>query len=83
MTNGELKYPKWQAEFQEVVLEFDRENLVAKIQRFETVVFARVQELAPTSDYGDERQAIDDALTTIRILKQENLDRPRAKARAT
>ena len=45
MSEGELKYPKWQAEFQEAVLELNREQLFEKIQKFETAIFVRFQSL--------------------------------------
>jgi hypothetical protein len=55
MSNGELKYPKWDAQFYEAVLEFDWEKLFEKIQEFETAVFTRLQELASDSDHHAER----------------------------
>lgn len=74
MDNEPLKYPKWQAEFQEVVIELDREKLFAKIQKFETAVFVRLQELARSSNHYEERQATDDALATVRVLKVAHPD---------
>lgn len=73
--NETLKYPKWQAEFQEVVIELDREKLFDKIKQFETAIFARLQELETLGDDHEERQAIDDALTAVRVLKNEDLGR--------
>ena len=73
MSNEELKYPKWQAEFQEAVVELNREKLSDKIQKFETAVSVRLQELASSADHHDERQAIDDALATVRVLKKESM----------
>jgi len=72
MSDGELKY-KWQPEFQEVVVEFDRERLIEKIQQFETSVFVRLQELASSSNHHSERQAIADATSTIAALKKNKL----------
>ena len=74
--NEPLKFPKWQAQFQEVVIELDREKLFGKIQNFETAVFVRLQELAPLNDHHDERQAIDDALATVLALKKDKLSLP-------
>jgi hypothetical protein len=73
---GELKYPKWQAEFQDAIIEFDREKLFEKVQKFETAIFIRLQQLASSKDHHAERQAIDDALSTIRVLKKERLSHP-------
>lgn len=71
MSDGDLKYPKWEPEFHEAVLEFDRTKLDEKIQKFETAVFARLQELSSDSDRHDERQAITDAASTIVALKKD------------
>lgn len=76
MSNEEWKYPKWQAEFQEAVLELDREKLFEKIHKFETAVFVRLQELESDSDHHSERHAIHDALSTIRVLKKDKLSHP-------
>lgn len=72
MSDGELKY-KWRPEFQEVVVEFDREKLIEKVQKFETAVFLRLQELASSSDHHGEREAIADAASTIAALKKNKL----------
>ena len=79
MSDGELKYPKWQGEFQEAIIELDREKLLEKIQKFKTAIFVRFQELASSNDHHDERQAIHDALSTIRALKKETLSHPDGK----
>jgi hypothetical protein len=76
MSDGELKYPKWQIEFQEAVVELDREKLFEKIQKFETAIFVRLQELSLSNDHQEERQAIDDALSTLRVLKKDRLSYP-------
>jgi hypothetical protein len=73
MSDGDLKYPKWEAEFHDAVIEFDREKLVEKVQKFELAVFTRLQELASDSDHHDERQAIVDAASTVSALKKDKL----------
>ena len=73
MSDRELKYPRWEREFQEAVVELNREKLVEKIQKLETAIFVRLQELASDSDHHSERQAIQDAVSTIRVLKKEKL----------
>ena len=80
MRDGELKYPKWEREFQETILEFDQDKLPEKAQRFENAVSVRLQELASDSDHHDEREAIADATTTICVLKKYKFD-PRNKAK--
>jgi hypothetical protein len=76
MSDGELKYPKWQSQFQEAVLELNREKLFEKIQKFETAIFVRLQELSSSSDHHSEREAIADAASTIAALKKDKLQRP-------
>ena len=74
MRDGELKYPKWEREFQDTILEFDQDKLPEKAQRFEHAVSIRLQELAFDSDHHDEREAIADATTTISVLKKYKFD---------
>ena len=76
MSNEQRKYPKWQSEFEEAIVEFDPEKLVGKIKQFELAVFVRLQELACDSDHHDERQAIADALSTLRQVKRDKLPYP-------
>jgi hypothetical protein len=83
LSNGELKYPKWQAQFQEAILERHREHLIEKIQKFEAAVFARLQELSSDSDHHGEREAIADAVTTLRGVKKDKLFYPNWKLNAT
>ena len=76
MNDEILKYPKWQTSLQDAILEFDREKLVEKIQKVETTVFERLQELSSDSDHHGERQAIADAFSTLRVLKKDKLCYP-------
>jgi len=76
MNDEILKYPKWQTSLQDAILEFDREKLVEKIQKVETTVFERLQELSSDSDHHGERQAIADAFSTLRVLKKDKLSYP-------
>ena len=76
MSNGKLKYPQWQASLQEAILEFDREKLAGKLQNAETLILDRLKQLHQGSDGQSEREAITDALATLRVLKQEKLDYP-------
>lgn len=71
MSADEVKYQKWQPEFQEALLELNCEKLFEKIHKFETAVFIRLQELAFSKDHHDERQAISDAISAIAVLKNE------------
>ena len=76
MGDGELKYPKWQAPLQDLILELDREKLREKIQHVETLIFERIQQLGEGSDGRSELQAINDAMSVLRIIKRDKLDYP-------
>jgi len=76
MGDGELKYPKWQAPLQDLILELDREKLREKIQHLETLIFERIQQLGEGSDGRSELQAINDAMSVLRIIKRDKLDYP-------
>jgi hypothetical protein len=62
MLNDELKFPEWQKPLQEVILEFDRENLAEKVQQVEALIFERLQQLRRGNDGHIEIRAINDAL---------------------
>jgi hypothetical protein len=76
MSDEELKYPKWQAPLQEAILEFDREKLREKIQDVETLIFERLQQLRQSSDGRSEQEAINDALSILRVIKRDRLGFP-------
>jgi hypothetical protein len=76
MTNGQLKYPKWQAPLQEVILEFDREALRKKLEKVETSILERLQELHREAKGHSERRAIKDALSTVRVIQRDRLGFP-------
>jgi len=76
MRSGKLKYPQWQALLQEIVIEFDREALANKIQKAEAVIFERLQQLSPEIIADGEREAINNALSILRIIKRDRLGYP-------
>jgi hypothetical protein len=76
MNDEELKFPEWQAPLQDVILEFDRANLPGKIEKVETLILERLQQLRRSSDGRSEQQAMNDALEILRILKRDRLGFP-------
>jgi hypothetical protein len=76
MSDGALKYPEWQTPLQELVLEFDREKLREKIQKVETLIFERLQQAAQGSEGRSEQEAMNDALSVLRIIKRDKLGFP-------
>ena len=75
-SDQEFKYPEWQRPLQDVILEFDREKLPSKIEKMETLILARLQQLVQGNDGHDEREAINHALSILRAIKRDKLDFP-------
>lgn len=76
MSGSELKYPEWQAPLQEVILEFDCEMLRGKVQKVETLILERLQQLSQRNDGRSEQEAVIDALSILRIIKRDRLGFP-------
>jgi hypothetical protein len=76
MNDEELKFPEWQAPLQGLILEFDREKLAKKIQEVENLIFERQQQLNQAGNSYLEREAIQDALNIIRVIKRDKLGFP-------
>jgi hypothetical protein len=75
-SDSDLKYPEWQSPFREALLELEREKLQSKMMKAEEAIFQRLQQLTGTSDSEGERQAIEDAISALRVLKTEKLNYP-------
>ena len=73
MTDGQLRFPQWQAPLQDLILEFDSIKLEEKTRAVEALLFERIRQLDLESDGRDEKMALRDALSIIRIMKR---DRP-------
>ncbi len=71
-----ILYPDWQNEFQAALLELDHAKLLERVKAAETAIFNRLQALSQSADSQAERQAIDDALASLRVLKRDNLGFP-------
>jgi hypothetical protein len=71
-----VRFPRWQPEFEAALLEADSEQLPRRMEAAEAAIFLRLQELVNTSDSQPERQAISDAVRTLRILQTERLHYP-------
>jgi hypothetical protein len=70
-SDGPLKFPDWQEPLQELILEFDGARLPEKVQRVEALISERLKQLTLSSDGHVEREAIQDALNILRIIKRE------------
>jgi hypothetical protein len=72
----EISYPEWQPQYQTALLEIDREKLPERVAAAETAIYQRLQAISQSSDYQAERQAIEDALSSLRVLKRDSLGFP-------
>lgn len=76
MRNEETKYQQWQAALGEMQVETDPEKLSEKLQRVETLIQERLQDLYQKGDGSKEREALKEALLTLRIIKRDKLGFP-------
>ena len=76
MSDEQLKFPEWQVPLQDLILEFDSKKLGEKVQKVETVIFERQQQLYQGSDGRAEREALNDGLNIIRVIKRDKLGFP-------
>jgi hypothetical protein len=73
---NDLKYPEWQEPLREALLELDKDRLKARVAAAETAIFKRLQTISRTADNQEERQAIEDGLANLRVLKRDILGFP-------
>jgi len=71
-----IKYPHWQREFEAALLEGDPQTLRQRVDAAETAIFLRSQALAGNPQGHAERQAISDAIRTLRAIQKEKLGYP-------
>ncbi len=71
-----ILYPEWQAEYLAALVELDPKTLFERITVAETAIFNRLQAVSHHSDGHAERQAMEDALLSLRVLKRDNLGFP-------
>jgi hypothetical protein len=74
--SSKILYPEWQAEYQAALVELAPKALFERVMAAETAIFNRLQAMSHNSDETAERQAIDDALAALRVLKRDNLGFP-------
>jgi len=69
-----LTYPAWQAPVRDALLELDQEKLKERIMIAEAVIAGRLRSISRESFDPDERQALTDAMSSLRILKRDLRD---------
>ncbi len=70
------QHTQWKELCQAALVELDLEKLKERVAAAEAAVFARLQELAQSSDGREERQALMDVSSSLRFLKRDVLKFP-------
>jgi hypothetical protein len=71
-----MLYPEWQEAYRAALLELDPQKLPKRVEVAETAIFKRLQAISKAPNSKAERQAIEDALASLRMLKTDNLGFP-------
>ena len=66
------KFPKWQPQFQDAILEFDPRKLPSLVEAAATAIFVRLQ--SQEAD-PEELRALANALRSVRAIQTKRLDR--------
>ena len=72
-TDEDIRYAEWREPYQQALLELDQEKLSERIAATETAISNRLRAIAGDSNHHAERQAIEDALSSLRVLKRNSL----------
>jgi len=69
MSSSYLPYPRWQKPLLRVVMEMKPDSLTGKIKIAETAISQRLRELESNPGHKEERVALYNAVSTLRVLK--------------
>jgi hypothetical protein len=72
---NELKFPKWQEPYLEALMETDERKLVKRVKLAESAILMRLRAIQSDSDTV-EKQAIEDALNGLTVLKRWTVQPP-------
>ena len=75
MTN-DLKFPKWQEPYLEALMETDERKLVRRVELAESAILMRLRAIQSDSNMVVEKQAIEDALNGLTVLKRWTVQPP-------
>ncbi|HEX8816903.1 MAG TPA: hypothetical protein VF753_15505 [Terriglobales bacterium] len=70
-TDEEIRHEEWLALYQQALLELDQQKLKERIAAAEKAISGRLQAITGTSNHHTERRAIEDALSSLRVLKRD------------
>jgi hypothetical protein len=71
-TDDNIRYAEWREPYQQALLELDQKKLSERIAAAETAISNRLRAIDGDSNHHAERQAIDDALSSLRVLKRNS-----------
>lgn len=80
-SSSHIKYPHWQREFEAALRQGDPQSLRQRVDAAEIALFQRLQALAAGAQGDAERQAIAEAIETLRAIQKEKLGYPDWKKR--
>ena len=69
--SDELKYPQWQEPFRDALTAFGTQQLGEKLKKVEAIILDRLDVLSSDIKSLDERQALLDAISIMRVLRRE------------
>lgn len=76
MSSEETKYQEWQTALEEMRAEADPDKLSEKLQKVESLIQERLQDLYRKGDGTEEHKALKEALFTLRVIKRDKLGFP-------
>jgi len=71
-----ILYPTWQPELLAALVEIEPKQLLERVTAAETAIFNRLQAISQSADRRSEREAIGDALASLRVIKRDSLGFP-------
>jgi hypothetical protein len=71
---SDMHYPEWHKAYWEALLEVNPEKLAVRIFEAETAILKHRHALQRSSDGHKEREAIEGALSGLRVLQRKRLD---------
>ena len=75
-SSSKQRFPDWQNQFEAALLEADAKKLPQLVEAAEAAMFLRMQGLVNNPDGHAEREAIADAMRTLRAIKTEKMHYP-------
>jgi hypothetical protein len=64
-----VRYPEWQKAYEEALIEFDQSKLGQRVAAAEETILNRLDEISGSPAHVTERQALDDALVFLRVIR--------------